>query len=364
MSSFVTLTRMPLVSGCLRDRWRPCVGTSTQPHACEPASLLLQGQMHPGYQPSSNQHMLYQQQVNPQMAPGWGRARSAGRGRGRLLPNWHQGGLGPGASPLMPMYVIVLAALDTVVRAARHQSCVPAPVQPCGVLRCRLKAGVVRFHVVYLAQAATALVRAPHRPFRISTETSNMYHNWMQSASSPLDIWRRPLCADTLSRYARPGAPSKRFLMKRVLQSKKAWEPSSWPGEQASLRDTAAPTCAGFLVMQVTPSPSQELWPWTWRLALQCSPLGGAHTKLEQLFLIVAGVFKSLGTVLTTDTREQSNRNVQPRRRARLRSSAGAVTSTGTSLSSTQRRSRHHRVPGSAKYRGPPPRPHLSPFQY
>ena len=45
--------------------------------------------------------MLYQQQVNPQMAPGWGRARSAGRGRGRLLPNWHQGGMGPGATPLL-----------------------------------------------------------------------------------------------------------------------------------------------------------------------------------------------------------------------------------------------------------------------
>ena len=59
-----------------------------------------QGQLHPGYQQQpANQHMLYQQQVNPQMAPGWGRARSgAGRGRGRLLPNWHQGGLGPGAS--------------------------------------------------------------------------------------------------------------------------------------------------------------------------------------------------------------------------------------------------------------------------
>ena len=74
-------------------------------------------------------------------------------------------------------------------------------------------------------------------------------------------------------RYAQPGAPRKRFLMKCVLQSRKRLG-SRVPGfgETASLRDIAALTCAGFLVMQVSPSPSQELRPRTWRLALPCRP--------------------------------------------------------------------------------------------
>ncbi len=107
------------------------------------------------------------------------------------------------------------------------------------------------------------------------------------------------------TRYARPGAPRKRFLMKRVLQSKKRLG-SRVPGfgEKASLRDIAAPTCAGFLVMQGPPLQVRNSGPGHGDSHCCAVQPGRCSYKLEQLFLIVTGCsLMSLGTVLTSDTR-------------------------------------------------------------
>ncbi len=130
------------------------------------------------------------------------------------------------------------------------------------------------------AQAATALGRALHRRSRISTETPNMYHNWLQSTNRSLDLWRRPLCADTLHKICAAGR-TKETLFYETCPAKQetAWEPSSWLWREGITQGPSRADVRRLPGDARAPSPSQELWPWTWRSALLCSPLGGAHTN-------------------------------------------------------------------------------------